>query len=292
MPYKDLGLDRNSTVIGHSAHCVVYQAYYCGMAVTVKRLVPPGNPKTHTLFKRHSFRVSPAISPATSLDIAAGRGLRQTQSLDVVRPAALTPALLRASSIGPISPVVVGRESSKPLLPAADWIASDSQQAEYRIGAGWQLRAQQLWVLAKAKLAQTWWQFWDVASGQYFVTLLVKHRVRALERELCMTLCLMGIKQWQRTSTLHDTHCLVGIKQWQKTWTYLAGAKCVSLKNCMHAERATRMLLIQQHLACTGLLAGLAQDCSMREGLSPKHCCNHWRFGISCNQRSAAGMHL
>ena len=195
MPYKDLGLDKNSIVIGHSTHCVIYQAYYCGMAVTVKRLVPPGNPKPRTLFKRHSFRVSPAISPSTSLDIGAGGGLRQTQSIDVVRPAALTPALLRTSSIGPISPIVVGRESSKALLPAADWIASDSQQAEYRIGAGWQLRAQQFWVLAKAKLAQTGWQFWDVASGQYFKTLLVKHRVRALERELCMisfTLCTSG----------------------------------------------------------------------------------------------------
>ena len=180
IPYKELALDATSTIIGHSKYCVIYQAYYCGMAVTVKRLVPPANPKSPTIFKRNSFRVSPSLSPTTSLDVAH-EGLRQTQSLDVVRPAALTPALLRSSSIGPVSPIVVGRDSSRPLLPAADWVPSDLQFLEQSQTRNWRLQAQQFWVQTKFAMVYVVGSTYRVISGQYFKTLLLKRRVRVVK---------------------------------------------------------------------------------------------------------------
>lgn len=175
IPYKDLGLDANSTIIGHATHCLIYQAYYSGMAVTVKRLVPPGNPKTQTIFKQNSLR----ISPATSLDESPSKGFRQTQSRDHVQPAALTAAQLRSSSIGPISPIVVGRESSKALLSSTDDWGFDSQLQD-NDSTQWRLWAQQVWVIAKAKAGSLLWLTLSLLSGQYFNIMLLKRRVCTL----------------------------------------------------------------------------------------------------------------
>lgn len=181
IPYKELALDATPTIICHSKYCVIYQAYYCGMAVTVKRLVPPANPKSPTIFTRNSFRVSPSLSPTTSLDIAAHQGLRKAQSLDVVRPAALTPAVLRSSSIGPVSPIVVGRESSRSLLPAADWVPSDLQFVEQSQTRNWRLQAQQFWVQTKFAMVYVVGSTYRVISGQYFKTLLLKRQVSVVK---------------------------------------------------------------------------------------------------------------
>ena len=50
MPYKDLGLDHSSQVLGQSRHGVVLQAEYCSMSTAIKLLLPPTKPNVPMLF--------------------------------------------------------------------------------------------------------------------------------------------------------------------------------------------------------------------------------------------------
>lgn len=160
IPYRDLDLTSNSTVVGYTRHCVIYQTDYCGIPVTVKRLVPPGNPKTRTLFSLNSTN---RVSPSTSLD--------------AVHPMALTPGLLRCSSIGPVGPMMLARTPSQRLLPAEDWALSDPPLSMHRAGQNWK-RLSTFFKAAKAALEQFASR---ILSGQYFRQIHQRRRVSLLQ---------------------------------------------------------------------------------------------------------------
>lgn len=169
IPYKDLDLNSNSTVVGHTRHCVIYQTMYCGMPVTVKRLLPPRDPKTRTLFSLSSIsRISPSSSH------------------DAVLPLDSTPGLLHSSSDGPVAPMMLARASSQGLLPAGD---CHSFAAQVQTDGPLQRWDRLCATVKAAKTALQQFAF-HALSGQYFRQMQQRYEVSLLQLVSCFWLCM------------------------------------------------------------------------------------------------------